>query len=47
MPAAMRRWWKVAMLHRAPAAAQRRANASAGSSLVSVEELLVVVDGTR
>ncbi|MCX4736826.1 hypothetical protein [Streptomyces sp. NBC_01363] len=45
VPAAMRRWWKVAMLHGAPAAAQSRANAAAGSSLVSVEELLV--DGPR
>ncbi|MGW2182796.1 hypothetical protein ACWCXX_32895 [Streptomyces sp. NPDC001732] len=45
VPAAMRRWWKVAMLHRAPAALQSRANATAGRSLVSVDELLV--DGPR
>ncbi|MEU2134939.1 hypothetical protein [Streptomyces sp. NPDC018352] len=41
----MRRWWKVAMLQRAPGADQSRANATAGRSLISVDELLV--DGTR
>ncbi|MFF2963342.1 hypothetical protein ACFVT1_31505 [Streptomyces sp. NPDC057963] len=41
VPASMRRWWKVAMLHRAPVVVQSRANAEAGRSLVSVDELLV------
>ncbi|MDK0524417.1 hypothetical protein [Streptomyces sp. ML-6] len=45
VPTTMRRWWKVAMLHRAPAAARSRANAEAGHSLVSVDELFV--DGAR
>ncbi|MFE7402674.1 hypothetical protein [Streptomyces sp. NPDC057557] len=45
VPAVMHRWWKVAMLHRAPAAAQSRANAAAGRSLVSVDDLLV--DGVQ
>ncbi|MFE7330294.1 hypothetical protein ACFU8W_36140 [Streptomyces sp. NPDC057565] len=39
VPAAMHRWWKTAMLHRAPAAMQSRANTAAGRSLVSVDDL--------
>ncbi|MCX4851531.1 hypothetical protein [Streptomyces sp. NBC_00893] len=41
VPGVMRRWWKTAMLHRAPAAVQSRANAAAGRALVSVDDLLV------
>ncbi|MFC9755229.1 hypothetical protein [Streptomyces sp. NPDC056921] len=44
VPSVMSRWWKVAMLQRAPGADQSRANATAGRALVSVDELLV--DGT-
>ncbi|MFD4857885.1 hypothetical protein [Streptomyces atratus] len=43
--AVMHQWWKVAMLHRAPAADQSRANAATGRSLVSVDDLLV--DGVQ
>jgi hypothetical protein len=37
--AVMRRWWKTAMLNRAPGVERSRANAAAGRSLVSAEAL--------
>ncbi|MFI1226140.1 MULTISPECIES: hypothetical protein [Streptomyces] len=36
----MRRWWKTAMLNKAPGAARSRENASSGRALVSVDDLL-------
>lgn len=41
----MRRWWKTAMLNRAPHAEASRANASAGHRLVRVEDLAARLEG--
>jgi hypothetical protein len=42
----MRRWWKTAMLNRAPGAETSRANASAGRRLVAVEDLAARLEGS-
>lgn len=42
----MRRWWKTAMLNRAPGAETSRANASAGRRLVAVEDLAARLEET-
>lgn len=44
VPGIMRRWWKTAMLDRAPGAETSRANAAGGHRLVSVEDLLAQVE---
>ncbi|WP_326685753.1 MULTISPECIES: hypothetical protein [unclassified Streptomyces] len=44
VPGVMRRWWKTAMLNRAPAASASRANASAGQHLVAVDDLAAQLD---
>ncbi|MFZ3552478.1 hypothetical protein ACODT3_44050, partial [Streptomyces sp. 4.24] len=46
VPAVMRRWWKTAMLDRAPGAETSRANASAGRRLVAVDDLATRLDGS-
>jgi hypothetical protein len=45
VPAVMRRWWKTAMLDRAPGAARSRANAEAGRNLVSLDDLTARIQG--
>ncbi|MFE2037214.1 hypothetical protein ACFXBB_28990 [Streptomyces scopuliridis] len=45
VPAVMRRWWKTAMLNRAPGVERSRANATAGRNLVSVDELADRIEG--
>ena len=42
--AAMEKWWREAMLDRAPGANASRANASAGRKLVAVEDLIAQVE---
>ncbi|GHJ33762.1 MULTISPECIES: hypothetical protein [Streptomyces] len=44
VPGVMRRWWKTAMLDRAPGAGTSRANAAAGRRLVSVDDLADQLD---
>lgn len=39
VPAVMRRWWKTAMLTRAPEAQRSRVHATSGQHLVDVEDL--------
>ncbi|MFD6891931.1 hypothetical protein [Streptomyces sp. NPDC059957] len=46
VPAVMRRWWKTAMLDRAPGAETSRANAAAGRRLVAVDDLAARLDGS-
>ncbi|MFF1418392.1 hypothetical protein [Streptomyces sp. NPDC058280] len=43
--AVMRRWWKTAMLNRAPSAERSRANTTAGRNLVSVDDLAAQIEG--
>ncbi|WP_063736342.1 hypothetical protein [Streptomyces sp. RTd22] len=42
--AVMEKWWREAMLDRAPGAEASRANASAGRKLVAVEDLIAQVE---
>ncbi|MEW1718399.1 hypothetical protein [Streptomyces sp. NPDC093109] len=44
VPAVMRRWWKIAMLNRAPGAEHSRDNVVAGRNLVSVDELAARIE---
>lgn len=46
VPAVMRRWWKAAMLNRAPGAESSRANAAGGHRLVSVDDLASRLEGS-
>lgn len=41
----MGRWWKTAMLDRAPGAESSRANATAGRRLVAVDDLAARLEG--
>lgn len=41
----MRRWWKTAMLDRAPGAEESRSNAAVGRRLVSVDDLADQLEG--
>ncbi|WP_301129024.1 hypothetical protein [Streptomyces cacaoi] len=43
--AVMRRWWKTAMLNRAPGAETSRENAAGGRRLVAVEDLAARLEG--
>ncbi|MBP8531656.1 hypothetical protein [Streptomyces sp. MK37H] len=45
VPGVMRKWWKAAMLDRAPGAGESRANAAAGTHLVSVDDLADRLEG--
>ncbi|MGR3934420.1 hypothetical protein [Streptomyces sp. BRA346] len=47
VPGVMRRWWKTAMLDRAPGAEDSRANAAAGRRLLSVDDLADRLEGNR
>lgn len=44
--AVMRRWWKTAMLNRAPGAETSRAHVAAGQRLVAVENLVEQLERT-
>ncbi|MDI6413147.1 hypothetical protein QLX52_30535 [Streptomyces albus] len=44
VPAVMRRWWKTAMLNRAPHAETSRTNAARGQHLVSVDDLAACIE---
>ncbi|MEU1471020.1 hypothetical protein ABZ434_22680 [Streptomyces sp. NPDC005761] len=44
VPGVMRRWWKTAMISRAPGAARSRMNAESGQSLLSVDDLIARID---
>ncbi|MDJ0347561.1 hypothetical protein QMK19_40970 [Streptomyces sp. H10-C2] len=46
LPAVMNRWWKIAMLDRAPGAERSRANAAAGRNLLSVDDLAARLEGS-
>ncbi|MFD8969457.1 hypothetical protein ACFV0C_31510 [Streptomyces sp. NPDC059568] len=45
VPAVMRRWWKTAILDRAPGAERSRANVAVGRNLMSVDELAARLGG--
>lgn len=45
VPGVMRRWWKTAMLNRAPGAEASRTNAANGHHLVAVEDLSAQIEG--
>lgn len=46
VPGVMRRWWKTAMLDRAPGAEESRANAAGGRRLVAIDDLADRLEGS-